>query len=284
MTARLYKREVEITLSRSVGFFAHDPANQIIISDMRVQFSIVKNLHSDPNTCELTITNLAPETRAALQVLPLHVRIAAGYDGETQELFAGDMFWSGSRREGVDWLTKIQVGDGTRARANARISRTFKSGVDPRTVISDVAKSMGLVIPKNLTEARDFAGSLLSGVTTDGPSHEQMTKLLAPKGYGWSVQGGKLQALKDGETLGGEAIVIGQDTGMVGAPDYGAPEKDKKPPVLTVKTLLKPELRCGGRIAIESLAIRGLFRVNKLTHEGDTAGPAWHSTIEGVAV
>jgi len=283
MTARLYKREVEITLSRSTGFFEQDPSNQIIISDMRVQFNVTKNLRDEPNTCELTITNLASETRAALQVLPLHVRIAAGYDGETQELFAGDMFWAGSSREGVDWLTKIQVGDGTRARANARISRTFKSGADPRQVIGDVAKSMGLKIPRSLAEGTDFLHSLSSGVTVDGPSHEQMTKLLAPKGYGWSVQGGKLQVLKDGETLGGEAIVINKDAGMVGSPDFGAPSDDKQPPVLTVKTLLKPELRCGGRIALESRAINGLFRVNKLTHAGDTAGSAWHSTIEGVA-
>ena len=282
MSDRLYKRGIEITLTKPTAFFEQDPSNQIVIQNLRARFAIVKNLQSEPNTCDITITNLAPETRTALQAKPLHVRIDAGYDDDLSMLFVGDLIWAESKRKGTDWETKLSIGDGTRARG-AQMSRTFRSGVDPRTVIADVAKSMGLTIPTNLKEARAFASNLTSGVVADGPSPEQLTKMLAPKGYGWSVQDGTLQVLADGETVPGTALVISKDTGMVGSPEYGAPKEDGKPPILTVVALLKPELRCGAQISVQSIAVNGLFKALKVSHEGDTAGKSWYSTVEAIA-
>lgn len=279
MATRLFKRNVAITIARPQSFFVQAP-NAVIVRDLRVIFQIEKSLSKEPNTCEVKIYNLAERTRGEVQVKPLHIRVDAGYDGNLERLFTGDLRFAQSKRQPVDWETCLQVADGDRAHRHARVNRSYKGGIDVKSALGEVARSMGLKLPTSVTEAKEFATQFTSGLTLQGPSQLEMERLLKPHGFTHSIQDGRLQILKATTAHTTEAIIIAQDTGMVGSPEFGTPDKKSGKPVLTVKTLLKPRVFPGGLIRVEARAITGTFRVDRVTHSGDTHGSDWYTTIE----
>lgn len=276
---RLLKREIALTIARPQSFFVQLP-NAVVVRNLRVTFDIEKNLKQDPNTCEVKVYNLSEASRGELQVKPLHIRLDAGYDGKTERLFEGDLRFSQSKRQPTGWETTLQVGDGDRAHRYARINKSFASGVNVRDAIGEVAKSMGLKVPASIAEARELAAQFTSGLSLRGPSQAELAKLLRPHGFSHSIQDGRLQILRGSQAREVEAIVISQDTGLIGSPEFGTPDDKGGPPTLSLKTLLKPAVSPGGLIVVESQAISGTFRVERVTHSGDTHGPEWYTAVE----
>lgn len=276
---RLFKRTASVTLARPTDFFRTEP-NAVVVSDLRVAFSIVKSLSEEPNTLDLTITNLSERTRAEIQKLPLHVRLEAGYDGSPKRIFVGDARFAESVREGVDWNTKIQVGDGERAYRHARVNRSFRAGARGIDVVNEVARAMGAKVPTIARQAAELLSQYAAGVSLQGLASRELTRVLAPRGMSFSIQDGTLQILRGSDARAEEALVISQDAGMVGSPEYGSPPEEGKSPLLHVKTLLYPEIVPGSRVRVESVSIKGVFRVEKVAHEGDTHGEEWTTTVE----
>lgn len=289
MTNRLFKRGCKVTVyqTQPVGFVASNPqffeqlaTNAIEIADLRVQFKIEKSLDKEPNSATVTISNLASDTRSFVQKKPLIVRIDAGYDGNLRHLFTGDLRYGLSDLKSTDWETVLQLGDGDRAYRYARTSRSYHKGTSVQVALKDAAAAMGLQLPSSVVASADLQAQFATGRTLHGPARDELTRLLEPFGYHWSMQDGKLQILKDQAADSTTALTVSQASGMIGSPVYGSPEKNGKPATLNVKTLLYPEVTPGGSVAIASDAINGVFRVNKVVHTGDTHGEPWTTEIE----
>lgn len=278
---QLFDRTVSVLVSRPVnGDFFRSGALITEIRDLRVEFQVEKHLGREPNTCEVKITNLAENTRAEFQTKPLKLRLEAGYDGSPQRLFTGDLRWGDSIRESTDWATTLQIADGGRAYRNGRVRRSYKRGVTALTAVKELARSMGLTVPRNALAASELASQFAAGIVLQGRSQAELTRVLDRAGMDWSIQDERLQILRKAETRPDAPITIDQDAGMIGVPEYGAPERKGKPPTLTVRTLLYPVIGPGMRIRMNSRQVRGLFRVERVAHTGDTRGDTWATEIE----
>ena len=139
---------------------------------------------------------------------------------------------------------------------------------------------MGVSLPRNVELAPELGRGFSSGEQLYGSAADELTRLLAPYGYGWSIQNGRLQVLKDDEVDTSRALVISQETGLLGSPEVGAPEKDGKPPTLTIRTLLYPQVNPGQMLSVQSRAINGIYRAERVTHTGDSHGDEWFTEIE----
>jgi hypothetical protein len=210
------------------------------------------------------------------------VRIEVGYDNQLSRIFEGDLQWAESTLNRVDWETRLQLGDGLRAYRHGRISKAYRAGATVKQLVTDTAKSMGLTVPTTVAQARELERQFANGVTLSGPAYREMTRLLAPLGKQWSIQDGRLQILGRNETRADEIIRISEDTGMKGSPSFGSPPDKKRPPILHVLTLCRPEITPGGRILVESKVVNGLFRVERLRHNGDTHANVWDTEIEAI--
>lgn len=285
--AELWDRAVRITLAQPLAgdYFRAQP-NAIVITDLQVAFKVDKGLNSDPNTATVTIYNLAPASLEFLQRKPLIVRVEAGYAGDPRRLFVGDLLHPETHDEGPDRITTLTLGDGARAYRFARVTpRAFRAGTDYRTILGEAAGAMGLRMPSNAAEAVALTQKVASGYTLQGRAASEMTRLLKPTGYRWSVQDGELQILADDEVRPDAAVVVSEDTGLVGSPVYGAPGEAGKPPVLSIKMLLYPSLKPGAKLKVQSRYINGLFRVQRVSHSGSApAGGEWYSDIEATAL
>ncbi len=286
MTLRLFKRVAKVTVQhptnlRNEWFSAL--GNQVEITDLRIQFKVEKSLTRDPNSAEITITNLNKNSRTEFAQKPLIVTLYAGHDDNLKRIYSGDLRYGSSELKPPDWETKMQLGSGDRAYRFARISKSYTKGTNVLTAVRDVAKSMGLTAPNNIDS--QLVSQFSAGEVLIGPSRDALTRLLSPFGYYWSIQDDHLLVLRDGDIAPGQALLISQDTGMIGSPEASAPErpgtKKGNRPTVKVKILLYPGINPGQLIKIESKAITGTFKVSKVSHTGDTHGDDWFTEIEG---
>ncbi len=258
-------------------------ANGIVITDLQVKFNVKRDLSKHPHSCDVEITNLAEATRSALEQKPLSIELYAGYSGVNRLLFAGDVIFARSKQEGPNWTTMLQVADGSRATKHARVKRSYGANTSVKTVIRDVLKSMGQDMPANLVSSRDLDAQFANGVVALGPARDELTRLLAPYGYSWSFQNNKVQILHDTESRT-DVLQINEDMGMIGTPAFGQPSKSGKLPHMTIEMLLFPELRPGGRILLQSVAVHGgkptMFKLKSVKHDGDNEGSEWFTKAE----
>ncbi len=290
MTLRFFNRIVRVTTFREnvpakpTEFHVTRTATSTEITDLRVRFKVHRSLTKNPNQCDIQITNLAAPSRADLETKPLLVQLDAGYaDDALRLLFTGDLRFGMTKEEGPNWDTLLQLGDGDCMHRWARVNKSYAPGTAVRTVLRDCARSMGFDLPKALDTDASLDRAFSTGRTSHGPSRDEMTKLLAPFGYTYSVQNGVLRVVKDEGVVPGTAIPIGESYGMIGTPEFGSPPKSGKPPHMTVHMLLYPELLPGNTVQLTSKVKNGLFRIETVRHEGDTHGSgeqSWTSQIE----
>ncbi len=284
---RQFKRNAKITVWRATvpPGSSFDPkklgTNGVEITDMRIEFEIERNLTKNPNTCDVTITNLAASTRSEFQHKPLLINVEAGYDGVNRLMFVGDLRYACSKEEGADWSTLLQLGDGARIHNTARVNRSYNGTVTAKQVLRDIAKSFGQDLPANVEAATDLNVKLEGGLVSFGKIRDELTRLLAPHGYQWSFQNGRLQILKDSEARK-DVHLINEETGMIGTPDFGSTPRSGKPPNMTIKMFLYPEILPGSKVKVESKTIPngGYFKVLSVKHKGDTHGGDWYTEIE----
>lgn len=283
--SRHLHRQVELTMAKPLTeaqlSSPDTPPNAIVIRDLRVTFQIEKNLGKEPNTGSVSVFGLDAESRAMAQKAPLYVRLDAGYDGKVERLFVGELRHGYSVKHPAQWETRLELADGERSFRFGRVNRSFLAGASALDAVNEAAKGMGLE-PKmspatRLILRRQYAG----GLSLHGPAHVELTRALTPFGLTWSIQDGELQILSSEETRLDQALVVSEATGLLGSPEFGLPENPKKPPTLHARMQLEPRLRPGGRIMMDSLAVKGPFKLKRVVHAGDSfrSGP-WHSEIE----
>ena len=282
----LYSRSVRVTLwyPKNDAYFSQpDATNGVQIDDLKIEFSIDQTLEKNPNQCRLTITNLAPDTRAFVERKPCSLKLEAGYSGNLATLFIGDVRYAKSKLDGVNWTTEMELADGGRAFTHARVGESFRSGTDIRTVIQRTVDSFGLTLSTDLSDST-FDSQYIAGKTLHGKSTEVLTRLLKPIGYTWSIQRGQLQILQPKKTDGRVAYVVDSDNGLIGSPETAAPEKKGKAPVTTVTTLLDPRLYPGARVQLKSAALSATLKLSKVQHAGCNLDGDFKTTFEGVPV
>jgi hypothetical protein len=280
---------------RAVRVVIGTEASAKVIEGLRVQFRVKKTVSKEPNECELSITNLAEQSRAALQAQGTKVVVEAGYEGELSQLFSGDSRFISHVREGANWVTKVQMGDGERAYRYAQVSESFRAGTSVATVFAKVAQQLALDIADAVAFVRsNTTEQFTHGYAASGKASKEIDRLLSGRGFEWSIQDGKLQVTKAGKAVVGSAALLSPTTGLVGSPAYGSPEnskdhvpfegstpkRDKKGQILKAKSLLQPSIKPGGKVRLDSASVKGIFRVQTVVHTGDTAGQDWYTELD----
>lgn len=273
MGAQLFRRVVDLVVG------------QTRVTQLRASFKVEKTLKKEPNTVDVRVWNLAPDTRARLQAKGTPVVIVAGYEGQQAQLFAGDSRTVDHSVEGADVVTRIQCGDGERAYRTTRFSESYGPGTQVVDVVRAVVEKLGINLGNALERVRqlDFRAGFREfphGFADAGRAVDVLDDLMRSMGLTWSIQDGALQVLAPGEVLASQVISLSHRSGLVGSPIFGSPTEEFTAPLLKVRSLLRPEFKPGGRVAIDSQTIRGQFRIEKVAHEGDTHGEAWYSDLE----
>lgn len=248
----------------------------------RVSFKVKKGLAKEPNTAEILISNLAEATRSKLQKKGARVILQAGYKDNTQVIFIGDLRSGTQVRQGATWISKLECGDGEEKFRRARISESFAAGVKAKDVIKRVAKTL-VTDTGNLDDAvASVQGEFSAGYSAFGSSQRELDKLLRSQGLSYSIQDGRLQVLAPDASTQDSAIDLGPATGLIGSPEFASPTEKKKAGHVKLKSLLQGRFKPGVKVNLDSAALKGLVRLVRVEHSGDTAGGDWFSDLEAV--
>lgn len=267
----------------------------LLFTDLRISFTVEKTSGAEPNKAKVSIYNLSADTRGRLSLLK-HARVTleAGFPENLALLFSGDTRRgpSGiqSEKSGTEWVTRLECGDGETAIRDARFIGSFGRGTSVVDVARAIAKELGVGMG-NLEEAlaagafRQGLQSFSGGFSARGKASTELNRLLTSLGLESSIQDGKLQVLKPGETLKGQAVLLSnQLRNIIGSPAINSAEKQDGPPTMKVRTPLQPMLRPGVQVKVESDQVQGYFKVKAVVHSGDTHGGDWVSECNCLAV
>lgn len=290
----LFNRRARLTIAVPVatpGDYTHTTANVLTIEGgdgpnpgHRIQFKIKKSTAKEPNISELTVTNLSESTRKSLQTKHIKLALDVGYEQTgLVRLFVGDVRHADPKHEGPDWNTVLKCGDGERSFKFARALESFAANTSAGDVLKYLAKQLGIDAGNAAEQAKKINVRFGSGYVVAGPAQRELDRLLRSINYTWSIQDGVLQVLASGESITGTAIpLISPETGLVGSPEVGTPEKKGGPTPITFKSLIDKPLRPGSRIHLKSAKYDTDLVVKTVNYDGDTAGGPWYADVQAV--
>lgn len=303
-SVRQWKRKVQVVIGKKgIG---------LLVENLRVQFEVVKTVESAPNVAVIKIYNLHPDNEAKIKNEFDELLLNAGYEGAMQLVFRGNIKHVYRYREGNDYITEIEAGDGDKDFRKAVMNETLAAGTTTSQLVDRAVgtfKSTGGTTKGTVqvTERARIRGKVISGNTRD-----VLHDVARETGANWSIQDGQLTIVGANSVLPGEAIVIRADTGMLGAPEIN----DKG---IAVKCLMNPMLKVNGAIMLDNNGIKakrvkaqalatkrekqetnaplgrentelvrldpdGVYKILKLTHKGDNRGQDWISEIECIGL
>lgn len=276
MPSRLFGRKVSVQV------------DTLLVEDLRIAFKIEKSLSTDPNKVEVSIYNLSEESRKKTQKKDAALIVQAGYEDNIAQIFSGTVRVVSHVLNGGDRITKLLAGDGEKEFRTARINESFAPGATFSQVAKKLLDQLGLKDGNLLSELgkgnfRQGLTDFANGKVAHGLASAELQTLLKSAGLSYSIQDGAIQVLRPGSALELDPVLLDGSAGLVGSPEYGETGKDKHL-VLKAKSLLQPGLVPGRRVKIESETTSGLFRVDKVTHNGDTHAQQWYSEIEATAL
>lgn len=293
--SRQWKRNVEVLVGKQ--------EEGLLIKNLRITFDITKTVDEIPNSAVIKIYNLNPINENKIKDEYKDITVRAGYADQERLIFTGSIKYVYRYREGNDYVTEIEGGDGDDDYKNATINETLAAGTTDEQLVNKAVETFktttkGAVTLKSKARRR--------GKVVTGNTRTVLAKVAARNGANWSIQDGELVIVPVDDLLPDEAIVINSQTGMLGAPETN----DKG---IAVKCLMNPQLKINGAIQLDNNSIKakrnrpqslatprekqesvqenpvrqdpdGIYKVIKLTHKGDNRGNEWYSELECVGI
>lgn len=256
----------------------------LFVDKLRVNFQVEKTLQAEPNKASVFIYNLAPSSRSRIREIDHQLILKAGYGEDVGPLllFSGDVTAVANSFEAPDVITKIECNDGGRPIRETRDVFSFIEGTEAGQVLSEIAAKFGLTIRELPVAIRR---QFIHGFSFAGTAQAALNIVTQKMGLEWSIQNGELQVLASRTALRGAAIAISQRTGLLEVPQPIVDLVDnliqKVPkPGYRIKTLLNPQIEPGKIINLNSTTATGSFRVERVTHIGDTHADDFYSISE----
>lgn len=291
----------------------------MVVEDLKIKFTVDKDITQETNKATVEIWNLTADNQELCEQPDSVVMIEAGYkeDGGTKRLFSGYVIAAYTKNDGSNTITRIEGSDGQVPIRDTILSIGYAAGVNGRQIANDIASKMGLAI--NIApdvEFFDFA----SGFSFVGKGREALNKVCDASGLNWSIQNNQIQIIYNDGITGTFANVFDSDSGLLGSPERrvkaarkaddqlyrdalkaanattptltkkGKPRKQrtkkkkreckKKKAQWKIETLLSPSSNPGDAVKVVSRYVSGWFRIESITHTGETFGGEFKSEME----
>lgn len=296
MTADLYGRKARLLfgtqISDSVGGFTLETDGA---SGLRIAFSVTRSTDRSANKAKIEIFNLKAETRGLMDGAGIkRAVLEAGYEDRTGALFCGDRAEVRHRREGTEWISTIEAGDGLRS-LQSYVNGSYSAGVSASTILQDIKTqaetATGLTLASRISAgaAQALAARLYrKGLTfaRGTRASSALQRVCADAKCRVSIQDCALEVLLTSEAVSDQAVALTPATGLIGTPER-VTVRDKDGRVtghhLRGQALLMADLAPGRLAKIVSQSESGTVLLTRVDHVGDTHGDgqAWVTRWEG---
>lgn len=208
---------------RVTQLILYTTTRRYVFEDYDTEFDIFSTSASDPNTAKISIWGLSEDQRGLFGPDLQSIEFYAGYSrDDVGMIFRGS--WDPTKsiahhiKQGPDWETQIETGDGLKESQGAYFNQSFVGGTTLLQVITLVATTFGLPIQNEFPRAA--SETFLHAATFTGRSSQILDDLAWSFKFDWSIQHGALIITERDEPsqIAGIAHVLNHNTGLVGNP------------------------------------------------------------------
>jgi len=293
---------------RKIGLIVGKASQVLDLSNLEVEFVVRAGDFDAPNTAYIRIFNPAPDTIKNIQQEYKQVSLQAGYvNGNFSQIFSGDIMQvKTGKLENVTRYLDLLCSDGDLFHSYSFTNIVIAPNQANSAQIAALEKSAnasGVTLDNSAKSALDITGGILPrGKVRFGLSKVLTNDLATRANATWWIEQGVLKAVPLTGYLSSEAVVINSLTGQIGVPE--ATEQG-----VTVRTLLNPLIKVGGRIklnnneitqtqinqqvgfpTIQSIAYianldpTGLYTAIVVEHQGKSRGNPFYTDIIALAI
>lgn len=269
---------------------------------LKVQFEVIKTLNPTPNTAQIKVFNLNPQSETNL--IPgigkplkefVAVQLNAGYStSPNTRIFTGNVQHAFHYRDKADYVLQIIAGDGDKDYKQAKMNLTLAAGTSHVELVNAAVASFSTTTlgPVLITSNPRIRGRVISGMTRD-----VLSQLARESTANWSIQDGQLQIVPTNTVLQKQAIVVNAATGMLSAPeinDRGIKVRCLLNPAIGINSVLQlnnydimqrirnrrplsKNTRKNPNFTPVALNPDGFYKVIRVDHRGDTRDTQWET-------
>ncbi len=262
----------------------------LTIKDNRIKFEITKSIKQQDNSAKIEIFNLSEVTRKKIGVSETQIQLFAGYEEAYGDIRVGQgsICQVSTVRDKTDTVTRLILKDGLLTIKNNPISFSYENDVKLIDVLQKIAKSAGLILQVSGLDEKTIRG----GYTIFHSVDYELNQLSDSFNFSWSIQDKVLVVIGNNQTTSQQVLLLTSQSGLVLNPEsvkkisQNLQKLKNKGEILSdirlfhVYALLQPQLQINDVIAVESQDLTGKFRVQKMTHIGDTRGNDWYTKME----
>ena len=250
---------------------------------LKVTGTFQKTLMGMPTPSQVTVFNLASDTRNAIRGSLTKITVQVGWQNtELHTLFQGSVLSAVSERNGADIITKISALPGYGSLVRGVSSKTFASGTPVKDVVTSLAGDLpGLTIGDSGMEG--IIGIIGGGGWSfAGSTKDALTQLATEHGFSWHVDDGQFKAVGDKAKFGGVVELNGKNGGLISVvPTLTGPLQMQTG--VKIKAIYVPGVTAGSSVKVNSdisPKLNGEYRVHTCNTSIDAYSDQWTMDIE----
>lgn len=264
----------------------------LLIENLHIEFTVNKsaNNKNKTNKATLKIYNLSEEHQKYMEAPFVEVVLSVGYaDTGLFRLFAGQVTVAGTRKEGPETVTTLQLDSLYTELNNKRVSKTTPSGTPVLGVIKSLVQEMNGV-SQVVASGQNITKTFLDGYPLTGTPRQILNELAEAFELEWQVDDGILYIQDVGFSYmkdNNKVYVFSETSGLLERPYFDNIEKrrgkgDKIKEArkgVKLRTLLNPTIVAGSIVRVEYGEFTGFYKVESVTHKGGIYSEDWTSDL-----
>lgn len=294
-TENLFGRDYTLTITPDK---TDEP--MIYTPPMQIKFNIINSPDNSIATALITIYGLSIESRNRLRKQNVtkndfsgfgDVSLIAGYEGETSEIFNGEINFVEIGYEGPDLYTRLYCAAKQRKWTETVINRSWGENTPALEVMTDIAKAYGLrvEINGNFSDIQPFVG----GYSTTDLAYHELDRMSYAWGFTWRLTNDAVIITRKDAVRPDSIHEISAKNGMESTPRFYFEQTEVD---IKMDGRIHPDdvahitsdfwtVNYSGvyytdidRLPQEMTRI-GKFKVLSTSHEGDFWGDTWKTTL-----
>lgn len=208
-----------------------------------------------------------------------YCEIDAGEDDRVGRVFEGGVSRIRSAKNGPEWHTQFEIGDGLTTAAGAVANQEFNDGAKVFDVVRHIIRSLGLSIGTlTLQQFQDAVGAnvvslLPRGYVASGSSNALLKQLLEHSGAEWFIDRGVFYIVKKGRPIDpNQAPVVVEQDVMGGLRATPVPIDDRG---IRAISDFRPDVRIGRLVETRARQLSGVWRADVVRHQLDNRAGRW---------
>jgi hypothetical protein len=260
----------------------------LTIEELDILFNINKTLLGFPARGRIDIFNLSENNIQKITKKYTDVELFAGYEGKVALIFRGNVMNFAKNHVGPTSVFTLIVKSSTAAWEGSTFTKTYRAGTTPATIINEVVRSFGGVIPGQVLTSPDWVPSL-ADVTYTGSSRRVMDQLARDYNFDWNiVEGEVIVTPRNQALLDKPPYVVTPTTGLIGSPVLTEQGVDFRlllnPAILLGRQIeMRSEFAELGQSNLEFRKVRntadGIYKVMDIRLVGGTRTLDWYTDV-----